>query len=150
MYVDSGGGIVGAVSMIDGALECDEITVGWYDLRAEYGLLVLLRKQDWFFKRDSTAGRGDWAGFRRDLLREGPSGIVGNNGAMSPVCSLQDATPSSSALRDARKFGIVAEGFFFFFKQALRGRGRRFDGTYGRLLGSSTDVNKRTCEALLA
>jgi hypothetical protein len=46
MYVDSGGGIVGAVSMIDGALECDEITVGWYDLRAEYGLWVLLCKQD--------------------------------------------------------------------------------------------------------
>ena len=46
MYVDSGGGIVGAVSMIDGALECDDITVGWYGLRAEYGLLALLCKQN--------------------------------------------------------------------------------------------------------
>ncbi len=31
-YGDSGGGIVGAVSIIDGARECEEITVGWYDL----------------------------------------------------------------------------------------------------------------------
>jgi hypothetical protein len=90
------------------------------------------------------------AGFRRDLLREGPYGIVGNRGTMSSVCSLQDATPSSSALRDARNFGVVAEGFFFLCKRALRGRDRRFGGTYGRLSGSSTDVNKRTCEALLA
>ena len=32
MYEVSGGGIVGAVSIIDGARECEEITVGWYDL----------------------------------------------------------------------------------------------------------------------
>jgi hypothetical protein len=33
--VVSGGGMVGAVSMIDGAREWEEITVGWYDLWLE-------------------------------------------------------------------------------------------------------------------
>jgi hypothetical protein len=32
MYEDSGGGIVGAVSITDGAREGEEITVGWYGL----------------------------------------------------------------------------------------------------------------------
>jgi hypothetical protein len=40
-YESSGGGIVGAVSMIDGALECEEITVGWYDLLGVLSLLSL-------------------------------------------------------------------------------------------------------------
>lgn len=34
----SGGGIIGAVSMIEGARECEDVTVGWYDLRGVMGL----------------------------------------------------------------------------------------------------------------
>jgi hypothetical protein len=107
MYVVSGGGIVGAVSMIEGARECEEITVGWYDLWEVYGLYVFFSKLDFFCISDSNFEKGDLTGVaRRDLLREGPSGILGNNCAMSCpgdlFCSLQVGMASSSALRDAR------------------------------------------------
>lgn len=37
LYVLFGGAMLGAVSMIEGARECDDITVGWYDLRGVTG-----------------------------------------------------------------------------------------------------------------
>jgi hypothetical protein len=91
--------------MIDGARECEEITVGWYVLWELYGLLVLFSKLAFFCISDSSFERGDLTEVRRDLLREGPSGILGNNCVMSSTrdfgCSLQAETASSSALRDA-------------------------------------------------
>jgi hypothetical protein len=105
MYEESGGGIVGVVSIIDGARECEEITVGWYGLREVYGLFVLFSKLDSIFISDSSFERGDLTGLRSDLPREGPSGMLGNNCEMSltgDFCSLQDEIVSSSALRDAR------------------------------------------------
>lgn len=38
VYDSSGGGSIGAVSIIDGALECEEVTDGWNDLRGVYVL----------------------------------------------------------------------------------------------------------------
>jgi hypothetical protein len=145
VYDESGGGIAGAVSMIDGARECEEITVGWYDLWEVYGLF-LFSKFDFFCMSDSSFESGDLTGVLRDLLREGPSGILGNNCEMpfprDFSCSLQVEKDVSSLLKDAKRSGV-------FCKSAATGRRTRFLVTYGRLSGSSTDVNKRTCEALL-
>lgn len=145
MYDESGGGIAGAVSMIDGARECEEITVGWYDLWEAYGLFVF-SKLDFFCMSDSSFESGDLTGVLRDLLREGPFGILGNNCEKSfPgdfLCNLQVEIDSSSLFRGAKWPGV-------FFKSAATGRRTSFLVTYGRLSGSSTDVNKRTCEALL-
>ena len=138
---------MGAVSTIDGARECEEITVGWYDLLEVYGLFVFSKLIS-FCTSVSSFERGDLTGLRRDLLREGPSGILGNNCEMSLAgvffCSLQVETASTSALRDANRSG----GFRPFCKCAAGGRRTSFLVTYGRLSGSSTDVNNRTCEAL--
>jgi hypothetical protein len=78
VYEVSGAAIVGAVSIIDGARECEEITVGWYDLLGVLRLCVLLCKPS-FFNCTSSFDRGDLTGLRSDLLREGPSGILGNS-----------------------------------------------------------------------
>jgi len=101
--------------MIDGARECEEITVGWYDLWEVYELFVLFSKLAFFCISVSSFGRGDLTGLRRDLLREGPSGIVGNNCEMSfagDFCSLQVKMVSSSALRDAKRSGADMRSFF--------------------------------------
>lgn len=109
-YVVSGGGISGAESMIDAGRECCiDDTDGWYDLRAVYGLFGLWCKLDLSFKRFSSLDKGDLTGFRIDLLREGPSGIVGSKRVMSSsndFCSLQVEMASSSSLRDARCLGV--------------------------------------------
>jgi len=124
--------------MIDGARECEEITVGWYDLREVYALFIFSELIS-FCISASSFERGDLTGVQSDLLREGPSGILGNRCVMSlPGDFLERA--SSSALRDAI--------WVLFFRWAARGRRTSFLVTYGRLSGSSTDVNKRTCEAL--
>ena len=51
-YDDSGGAIEGAASTIEGARECEDMTVGWYDLRGVTGLVF--GKLDIFFNCDST------------------------------------------------------------------------------------------------
>ena len=121
-YEDSGGGMVGAVSMTDAAREGEVITVGWYDLRELYELFVLFSKLAFICISVSRLERGDLTGNRRDLLREGPSGILGNNCQMSfagDFCSLQVKIASSSALRDVKR----SEGdLSSFFKCAAIGR----------------------------
>ena len=82
----------GAESMIDGARECEDVTVGWYDLRGVTGLVGLLCKLDLLFNCDSRVERGDLTGVRRDLLCEGPSGIFGS--------SVKNASPSETARGD--------------------------------------------------
>lgn len=97
----------GAASIIDAGRECIEDTDGWYDLRGVYGLLGLLCKRDLSSNLCSSLDKGDLTGCLIDLidlLREGPSGILGSKRVMSSskdFCSLQVETTSSS-LRDAR------------------------------------------------
>lgn len=58
--------------------------------------------------------------------------------------SLRVEMASSSSLREVRCSGV--EIFFGLFM--ARGRGTRCSGTYGRLLGSSMDVNSLILEPL--
>jgi hypothetical protein len=90
-------------------------------------------------------------GFLRDLLRDGPSGIAGRHcgkivsAIFGAACSLQVEIASSS-LREERCFGV--DSFEDFVLGMAKGRGTRFDCTYGRLFDSSIDVNKRIAALL--
>jgi hypothetical protein len=114
LYVLSGAAILGVVSIIEGARECDDMTVGWYDLRGVTGLYELLCKLDLSFNRLSRVARGDLTGCFRDLLREGPSGIFGSR--FTKFSETVDAifasvrnwltVASSASLREVRCSGV--------------------------------------------
>jgi hypothetical protein len=122
LYDESGGIIEGAKSIIDGARECEDVTVGWYDLRGVTGLVGLMCKLDLFFNCNSRVDKGDLIGVRRDLLREGPSGIFGSsvtNASLSETArgdflgdfhrNLKLDMLSSSSLRVSRCSGVDME-----------------------------------------
>ena len=117
-----------------GARECEEMTVGWYDRFVLYALL-LFSKLAFLCVSDSSFESGDLTGCLRDLLREGPSGMCGRSaGACDFLCSLQG---------EMERERVGPEEDCSFCKYAATGRRTSFCFTYGRVSGSSTDVNKR-------
>lgn len=91
----SGGIMLGAVSTIDGARECDDVTVGWYDLRGVvYNLTTTSGKHCSVCDFFSSLDKGDVAGFLRDIRLEGPAGMTGSSTCIS--------APAGSDFRNLR------------------------------------------------